>query len=399
MHQASGKANQEVTAFIAACLSYGSREQFVPKIQLLFDCAKGNLYEWVKSGLYSKDIPHDSDDCFYRLYTFRQFNIFLCRLRQMLLEYDSIGQYVRQHCGGDAMSAIETICQWFADTDTNHIVPKDTQSPCKRICLFLRWMVRRNSPVDLGLWADFIDSRTLIMPLDTHVLQQSVRLGLLSGKTATMSTAKKLTDKLSEFFPDDPLKGDFALFGYGVNSAMANRTHAMLLKVINKTFSVCKVTDYSEVDLMSDFVFIGKTDGECSLVCETSKTPSNTTERDDGWRAFRIEGILDFSLIGILAKISTCLAENGVRSRRIQDMLTIDTTNMCSHLQRKLFEEDGIYHHLWIAMQDDPELTAAVRSRQLHIYRNGKKVLVLAGKATPKVIREDKLCEILQKEK
>ena len=80
-------------------------------------------------------------------------------------------------------------------------------------------------------------------------------------------------------------------------------------------------------------------------------------------------------------------------------MLTIDTTNMCSHLQRKLFEEEGIYHHLWIAMQDDPELIAAVRSRQLHIYRNGKKVLVLAGKATPKVIREDKLCEILQKGK
>ena len=75
-------------------------------------------------------------------------------------------------------------------------------------------------------------------------------------------------------------------------------------------------------------------------------------------------------------------------------MLTIDTTNMCSHLQKKLFEEDGIYHHLWIAMQDDLELTAVVRSRQLHIYRNGKKVLVLAGKATPKVIREDKLYEI-----
>ena len=80
-------------------------------------------------------------------------------------------------------------------------------------------------------------------------------------------------------------------------------------------------------------------------------------------------------------------------------MLTIDTTNICSHLQMKLFEEDGIYHHLWIAMQDDQELTAVVRSRQLHIYRNGKKVLVLAGKAAPKVIREDKLCEILQKGK
>ena len=70
-------------------------------------------------------------------------------------------------------------------------------------------------------------------------------------------------------------------------------------------------------------------------------------------------------------------------------MTTIDTTNMCSHLQRKLFEEDGLYHSLWIAIQDDPELTAVVRSRQLHIYRNGKKVLVLAGKSAPKVIRED----------
>ncbi len=74
--------------------------------------------------------------------------------------------------------------------------------------------------------------------------------------------------------------------------------------------------------------------------------------------------------------------------------LTIDTTNMCSHLQRKLFDVDGIYHPLWIAMQDDPELTAVVRSRQLHIYRNGKKVLVLAGKSAPKIIREDSICEL-----
>ena len=76
-------------------------------------------------------------------------------------------------------------------------------------------------------------------------------------------------------------------------------------------------------------------------------------------------------------------------------MMNIDTTNMCSHLQKKLFEEDGIYHPLWIAMQDDPGLTAVVRSRQLHIYRNGKKVLVLAGKATPKVIREDRICDFV----
>ena len=76
-------------------------------------------------------------------------------------------------------------------------------------------------------------------------------------------------------------------------------------------------------------------------------------------------------------------------------MITIDTTHMCSHLQKKLFEDDGEYHRLWMAMQDDPELTAVVRSRQLHIYRNGKKVLVLAGKAAPKIIREDSLCKLL----
>ena len=79
--------------------------------------------------------------------------------------------------------------------------------------------------------------------------------------------------------------------------------------------------------------------------------------------------------------------------------MTIDTTNMCSHLQKKLFEEDGIYHSLWIAMQDDPELTAVVRSRQLHIYRNGKKILVLAGKAAPKIIREDPICDEIEIER
>jgi len=75
--------------------------------------------------------------------------------------------------------------------------------------------------------------------------------------------------------------------------------------------------------------------------------------------------------------------------------MTIDTANMCSHLQRKLFEENGAYHRIWIALPNDPELTAVVRSRQLHIYRNGKKVLVLAGKSAPKIIREDKICVML----
>ena len=74
--------------------------------------------------------------------------------------------------------------------------------------------------------------------------------------------------------------------------------------------------------------------------------------------------------------------------------MEIDTSNMCSHLKRKLFEEDGPYHKIWLALQTDNELTAIVRSRQLHIYRNGKKVLILAGKAAPKILREDRITEL-----
>ena len=67
----------------------------------------------------------------------------------------------------------------------------------------------------------------------------------------------------------------------------------------------------------------------------------------------------------------------------------IDTTNMCSHLRHKLMNADGGYHQIWQTLNDDPELTAVVRSRQLHIYRNGKKVLVLKGKAEPQLVKED----------
>jgi len=66
----------------------------------------------------------------------------------------------------------------------------------------------------------------------------------------------------------------------------------------------------------------------------------------------------------------------------------IDISQMCSHLKKKLFEENGVYHPIWLAMQDDPEVTYVLRQRQLHVYRNGHKVLVLAGKAAPKILNE-----------
>lgn len=86
----------------------------------------------------------------------------------------------------------------------------------------------------------------------------------------------------------------------------------MEIKVIEHDFSVCKVKDYSFVNVNAEYSFLGKTDEENSLVCITSDVPPNTVACDDGWRGFRIQGILDFSLIGILAKIASLLAENGI---------------------------------------------------------------------------------------
>ena len=76
--------------------------------------------------------------------------------------------------------------------------------------------------------------------------------------------------------------------------------------------------------------------------------------------------------------------------------MTIDTTNLCSHLQRKLFDADGEYRAIREEIERDPELTTVVRARQLHVYRNGKKILVLASKSAPKIIRDDELMKLLQ---
>ena len=86
----------------------------------------------------------------------------------------------------------------------------------------------------------------------------------------------------------------------------------MELNRIDYTLTVCKVTEISNIDLNTDFYFIAKTDEELSLVCKTEDTPKNTVVRDDGWKGFRIQGVLDFSLIGILSKLSGILAEHKI---------------------------------------------------------------------------------------
>jgi uncharacterized protein (TIGR02757 family) len=215
MHQVEGDENRETMAFLASALSYGSRKQFMPKIGELLEWSGGEVHRWVAEGAFEERLRQGDESCFYRLYNKDCMNGFLSACREMLREYGTMGDFIRRNAS-DGYAAVDAICSFFRNYGSSKVIPQNTLSACKRVCMFLRWMVRDNSPVDLGLWSDCIDKATLIMPLDTHVMQQSVKLGLLSSSTASMSAARRLSASMSEVFPGDPLRGDYALFGYGV---------------------------------------------------------------------------------------------------------------------------------------------------------------------------------------
>lgn len=216
MHQVSGDKNQETIAFLAAALSYGSRKQFLPKIENFLIWSGNEPYQWVKSGLFNEVFQPDDKGCYYRLYNKHQMWLFLNRYEQLLAEYGSLKAYLAKVSERNTLKAIDALCTWFGESGTI-VIPRDTKSACKRLCMFMRWMVRDSSPVDTGIWADIINKDTLIIPLDTHVLTEAVELGLISSRNASMQAALKLTDIMRQVFPADPARGDFALFGYGVN--------------------------------------------------------------------------------------------------------------------------------------------------------------------------------------
>lgn len=216
MHQVEGVANQEAMAFVAASLSYGSRKQFMPKIEWFLLISGGNIHKWILQGEYKQFFAVDDSSCFYRLYSKGTMRSFLDVYSGLLNEYGTLGNFLRTN-SNSGYSALAAICSYFSQRDIKVIIPKNLDSACKRLCMFLRWMVRTDSPVDLGLWSDFIDRRTLIIPLDTHVAQQAFKLKIVKSVNSTMKTAINITNYLAEIFPDDPLRGDFALFGYDVN--------------------------------------------------------------------------------------------------------------------------------------------------------------------------------------
>jgi uncharacterized protein (TIGR02757 family) len=215
MHLAATGADRELTAFVASCLSYGRRELFMPRIQWIVDQCQCRPSQWLRSGAFRAAVP-DSSRTFYRLNTWHHLRQLLEALARLIEEEENLGCYVRKRAR-TGLEALQALTDLFRPWDVGQLVPSGTASACKRLCMFLRWMVRDGSPVDLGLWT-FIDKRTLLIPLDAHVMHEAQRLGLIRSHTAAMGTALKLTAQLRTIFPDDPTKGDFALFGYGIDA-------------------------------------------------------------------------------------------------------------------------------------------------------------------------------------
>lgn len=117
---------------------------------------------------------------------------------------------------------------------------------------------------------------------------------------------------------------------------MDMNVESLELEKIDVTFSVCKLEDTSEIDMSKKFFFLENTDEEISFVCPTENVPANAIERDDGWKAFRIKGILDFSLIGILSKVADLLAENGISIFAISTFNTDYVLTKADHFARAL---------------------------------------------------------------
>ena len=213
------RVNIEISAFVTAWIAWGNRKQIIKKADFIDrEIFHGAPYHYIVGTDTQGTAPEwkqykGSTESFYRTFTFGDFHDLCERLCDVYTVYGNMEAAINNTQNGE--KPLETLLALFGSV--NGIPDGSTSTACKRLCLFLRWMCRKGSPVDFGLWT-VCDPRNLIMPLDTHVHKQALRLGLTARRTPDLRTAIEITDRFAEIFPDDPTKGDFALFGYGVNN-------------------------------------------------------------------------------------------------------------------------------------------------------------------------------------
>ena len=186
-------ADVEIAGLLAAHLAWGRRAMIVRDCDRMFEEMCWRPYDYVMNGEYREE-----DVSLHRTIKWSQFAHICENLRNIYTERESI----------EGLTDTDIRCRIFGQKE-------DRKAPNKKISMMRRWLVRDDGKVDLGVWKKS-DKSNLILPLDVHVYTQATALGLTSRKQKDILTAQEITDAFREIWPEDPCKGDYALFGYGV---------------------------------------------------------------------------------------------------------------------------------------------------------------------------------------
>ena len=206
-HRYSERPDIETSAFISAWMAYGSRKVFLgvlDRLHGIMDNA-GGPYRYVVSGAWRN---LSQEGCLYRFYKWADFQLLCERLAGVYSRMESLENLFVP--GEPLEKGVLRLCREFEGV--NGIPVPGSTSANKRLYMFLRWMVRKGSPVDFGIWTRVTPAQ-LLVPVDTHVYATARSLGLTSRSSADLKTSIEITGQMARIWPDDPARGDFALYG------------------------------------------------------------------------------------------------------------------------------------------------------------------------------------------
>ena len=201
-HRYVRREDIEISGLLTAVLSFGNRRQILKTAERLDEMMGHQPLDYVLSHRWETDFDSSDSRSFYRMISYAGFRLYFEKLYGVY----SSGRTLEDVLADFSGSPMRKLCVFLGVSD---------RSPQKKLNMFLRWMVRRDSDVDFGIWRSMSPS-DLIIPLDTHVCRMAFLLGLTDRQTFSLGNARRITDALAEIFPGDPCLGDFALFGYGV---------------------------------------------------------------------------------------------------------------------------------------------------------------------------------------
>ena len=212
-HRYTSKADIEISALVVSWIATGNRKAIIKSGDRIDRELFSNApYRYILNEEWKK--YRRVKTSFYRYYSWNDFYLLCQALYAAYQEHEDLEVHLcHSLSSGTPLERLQSVFGHI-----NGMPALASASEAKKMCMFLRWMIRRDSPVDLGIWRSF-DPSDLIIPLDTHVHRISVDLGLTHARKC-LKTACCITDALREVWPDDPVKGDFALFGFGINESV-----------------------------------------------------------------------------------------------------------------------------------------------------------------------------------